>query len=407
MRLPARQASNDVQTPGQFLSSVAGHSSLQQYEGLELLRGIAAANVVVFHLSSRLDMAGLFYHGYLAVDLFFALSGFIIDKAYGRRLAEGSLTTRSFAHIRIIRLFPMILLGILIASAVDLFRPGSFSFAAHAWNVFIAAAFGMFLIPILWRTTLEHVIFPLNGPLWSLFFEAVANAVHAVVARARTSTEIFTSLMIASFIALVAGAVHHGGINFGDHPDNFWLGFPRVLFSYSAGVLIARKVQSGMFVSKWLCAALVSCMFAVPQLPYPYNAVADIAFVAIASPAVLICLIHPNNNTGDFLSRFCGEVSYPMYMIHYPIVRVAGAVLRNLPLSPVMNIAAALLITSAIAVASWIIFKLVDVPIRRWLRARNTQQVPAAYSRAPGRESQVPARVGADRLTLSPQARSD
>jgi peptidoglycan/LPS O-acetylase OafA/YrhL len=389
------------------LSSAAAHPSLQQYEGFELLRGVAAANVVVFHLSSRLDMGGLFYHGYLAVDLFFALSGFIIDKAYGRRLADGSLTARGFAEVRIIRLYPMILLGLLIAAAVDLFRAGGFSFAEHAWNVFVAAAFGMFLIPILWRTTLEHVIFPLNGPLWSLFFEGFANAVHAIVAKARTSTEIFTSLMIASFIAVVAGAVHHGGINFGDHPDNFLLGFPRVLFSYCAGVLIARKVERGIAVSKWTCAILVSLMFAIPKMSHIYNAVLDVAFVAIVSPAILLCLMHPRNNTGDLFSRICGEVSYPMYMIHYPIVRAAGAVLRNLPLSPIMNIAAALLITFGIAVASWLVFKFLDVPIRRWLRAPGVPRPPGGYLRPSGDEASAPARVAADRVAARRQARSD
>ena len=91
---------------------------------LDGLRGVASLVVVAFHLfeahaASHADQ--IINHGYLAVDFFFVLSGFVIGYAYDDRW--GRMTYRDFFKRRLIRLHPMVVMGMLIGAA-------AFSFGA-------------------------------------------------------------------------------------------------------------------------------------------------------------------------------------------------------------------------------------------------------------------------------------
>jgi peptidoglycan/LPS O-acetylase OafA/YrhL len=87
--------------------TVYAHHSFKMLDGM---RGVAAMGVVLYHLSQMLSLH-LFRAGYLAVDIFFCLSGFVIAHAYERRLL-GGLSPLRFAAIRFARFFPLIALGI-------------------------------------------------------------------------------------------------------------------------------------------------------------------------------------------------------------------------------------------------------------------------------------------------------
>src|ERR1700761_6004380 len=80
------------------------------YPALDGLRGVAAIAVMLHHFRP-LTAPWLFAHGYLAVDLFFLLSGFVIAHAYDARFRKG-LGVPAFLVIRLIRLWPMIAFGV-------------------------------------------------------------------------------------------------------------------------------------------------------------------------------------------------------------------------------------------------------------------------------------------------------
>ena len=97
------------------ISAAAFADTKPHYDILDGLRGIAALTVVWFHIfeafaTSHLDQR--INHGYLAVDFFFILSGFVIGYAYDDRWKK--MTVTEFLKRRLIRLHPMVVIGAVI-----------------------------------------------------------------------------------------------------------------------------------------------------------------------------------------------------------------------------------------------------------------------------------------------------
>jgi peptidoglycan/LPS O-acetylase OafA/YrhL len=344
------------------------------YENLDFLRGVAAFLVVLFHFSTRLELFGLFNHGYLAVDFFFALSGYVIDRAYGQRLTSGRLKLGPFFLTRVLRLFPMVVAGVALAATIDAFRPGNFSASQHVIDIFMTGAFEIFLLPFFWRTTLEDSLYPLNGPVWSLFFELIANVCHAWCLTNRVLTKALVVVLPCSFLGLIWIALHNHDIHVGPHGGNFLMGFSRVFWSYSVGVLLARN-RFGVLPSlnKWFYAALLCGLLACPDLPGGFNVGFDLLVVCIAVPLIVSGAANGvSSRQAAPFSRWCGELSYPLYMLHYPIVRVIGLVGRKFALSDAMNLALATFTAGLMSLGALLCFRAYDVPARRWLTRRAT-----------------------------------
>ena len=222
------------QTPGRDTAEIRK----THFETLDLLRGVAAFCVVLFHFSSRLEFGVLFFHGYLAVDFFFCLSGYVIFEAYYAKLASGRLKSQDFIVARLIRFMPLVIFGNLIAAVADIFRPGVFSFGEHVKDVFFILVISSLFLPNFYKTSLEDTTYPLNGPIWSLFFELIANIIFVFIAKSRyfwifVKCTIFVSLMILIYASQITGDIH-----FGPHLDFFPYAIPRVLCSFFAGVLL-------------------------------------------------------------------------------------------------------------------------------------------------------------------------
>lgn len=142
---------------------------------LDALRGVAALAVLVLHMP---PLTGLVFHAYLAVDLFFIMSGFVIAHAYERRLLAG-WSPGDFIRTRVVRLWPLYLLGTAVGAAVFAGVAGD-AVGFAVLGVLVAAAVVMMPLPL----GAEVQIFDLNRPAWSLFFEMVANVLYAAFARA-------------------------------------------------------------------------------------------------------------------------------------------------------------------------------------------------------------------------------
>src|SRR6188508_2958815 len=99
-------------------------NSKQHFEILDGLRGLAALAVVVFHFMEWVytDASKNFIgHGFLAVDFFFCLSGFVIGYAYDDRIAKMGVV--EFFKSRIIRLHPLVIAGSVLGLLAFLFDP--------------------------------------------------------------------------------------------------------------------------------------------------------------------------------------------------------------------------------------------------------------------------------------------
>ncbi len=355
------------------------------YDILDGLRGVAALLVIVYHVFECFDWTPV-PHGYLAVDFFFVLSGFVIGYAYDSRWNEG-LTVGHFFKRRLIRLHPMVVMGALIG-ALCFFLQGSVrwdgSHVSAGW-VMVAMLMGMLMLP-LWPGAAADVrgngeLFPLNGPSWSLFFEYIGNILYALLLR-RLSTRWLAAVAAVSGVLLTGIAVHDGylGVGWSMMDGGLWTGLVRMLFPYSLGMLMARvfkpvKRVRGAF---WSCAIII---FLVGCLPLAFSGVApwqnglyDALCVILVFPC-LVWLGASQLTVGTAtrrVSRFLGELSYPLYAVHYPLMYLFyahigfdGNLVPIVKMNDVWPVAIALPV--ACILLAWLCWRFYDRPIRRYL----------------------------------------
>ncbi len=327
---------------------------MRRFEILDGLRGVAAVGVLVFHLGAWTGN-NWFPHGYLAVDFFFCLSGFVLAHAYERR----DMRLSSFVRLRLIRLWPLIALSMLLGAAYGLAKllvgaPGADSVA----GVFKALLLGMLLIPSFWKShpSYEDRVFPLNSPAWSLFLEVAVNVVW-FAARGRLGARTLAVVVVASGMVLALLSIQLGTLEIGQDQQTFWLGFPRALFSFSLGLLIYRRPLKAR-VPGLILAALLLLVLISPEI----GGLFDLAMVTLIFPVIILL---GANGEGSAAWRLSGDISYPLYALHAPLWYLGsrGAEMAGLPLSvPVIA-----MIGGVIVIGSWVALKLYDEPARRLL----------------------------------------
>lgn len=313
------------------------------YPLLDGLRGTAALLVLVYHLFEGYAFAGGeavingINHGYLAVDFFFMLSGFVLGYAYDDRFRDGSLTTRSFLRRRVVRLHPMVLMGAVIGVLFFLFQGSVRWDGTPVGGELITVAFlmGILMIPCLPGMACDirgnGEMFPLNGPAWSLFFEYIGSIVYALVLRrfsnaALTMVTAVSGLCLALFLLFDVSGYGMLGIGWTLDTVNFLGGFLRMIFPFTLGLLLCRRFKPlavrGAF---WWCSLLLLLLFIVPYIPgsepFCLNGLYEIACLFLAFP--LIVVLAASGKTTDRRStqicNFFGDISYPVYIVHYPV----------------------------------------------------------------------------------------
>ena len=362
---------------------------------LDGLRGVAALAVLWYHVNEGFAFAqatngagdGLirsFNHGYLAVDFFFLLSGFVIAYAYDDRWSKG-LSIGSFFKRRLIRLHPMLIAGAIIGAITFLIQ-GGVTWSGEAVStsaVLLCLALTFLFIPSVPGGSYEvrgnGEMFPLNGPGWSLFFEYIGNICYALFMR-RMSTKVL------AFFTLLLGIAHAWffigdisqydmiGVGWTIDAVNFWGGFIRMLFPFSMGMLLARTFKprkvKGAF---WICTCALIVLFAVPYIPsgscISLNSLYEFICIAIVFPG-LVWLGACGTENGPIrkANRFLGEISYPLYIVHYPLMYIfyAWLIKNNIYTLSGCWPVALLVIVSSIALA-YLCLKFYDEPIRRRL----------------------------------------
>lgn len=361
------------------------------YNILDGLRGVAAIAVVCFHLfeafaTSHLDQG--INHGYLAVDFFFILSGFVVGYAYDDRW--GKMKPMDFIKRRIIRLHPMVVMGAIIGAIMFYFQ------GCSVWDVstvtigalFIATLLNALLIPATTGTEVRGVgeMFPLNGPSWSLFFEYIANLLYVLFIR-KFSTKALAILVFVAGCCLatfaIFGPLGDICVGFSLTGVEFTGGFSRLLFSFSAGLLLSRIFKptkiKGAF---WICSILILALLAVPRIGGAehlwMNGLYDTVCCVVFFP-LLVYLGASGKTTDKYTAQVCkflGDISYPLYMVHYPFIYLYFAWVKNenLTFQESLPGAAAVLVGSIIL--AYICLKFYDMPVRKYLTNRFLKSKP-------------------------------
>ena len=340
------------------------------YTTLDLMRGIAALAVVLYHFSDRLGMPWLMVHGYLAVDFFFIMSGFVLAEAYGQRLLDGCITIRHFITLRAVRLLPLVIIGTVFAYTLEVWRPDVGRPTLHFWEALAALFLNCFLIPTPFSSTMHQTLFPLNNAIWSLFFEMIVNAILPVWIKLRYRGQWLALGMGVSTISMVYGAAAHGSIQLGFDWSNIYFGFPRVILSFGFGLLLHTYRHMIPKVEAWMPALALCCVLAVGPLG-EYNAYYDCTSLLIILP--LITALAIGSQGGQVikrLSRIFGELSYPVYAVHAPVVRIVATLAASHHLGLLTKLALLPLSIGCIVGLSAIAYVRVDVPVRRFLTRR-------------------------------------
>ncbi len=308
------------------ISSSAFSDTKAHYDLLDGLRGVAALMVIWYHIFEGYAFAGgsiieTFNHGYLAVDFFFILSGFVIGYAYDDRWGR-NLTMKSFFKRRLIRLHPMVIMGAVL---------GAITFCIQGciqWDgthialsmIMLSLLCSIFFIPAMpgagYEVRGNGEMFPLNGPCWSLFFEYIGNILYALFIR-RLSNKALTVLTILLGIALASFAIFdvsgYGNMGVGWTLDG--IAFPVLVWLGASGTTTDKK-------------------------------------------STQIC-------------KFLGDISYPAYVIHYPFMYLFYAwLIKNQLFTLEQTWQVALCVYAWNILLAYLCLKFYDEPVRKYLARR-------------------------------------
>lgn len=380
------------------ISSSAFADTKAHYALLDGLRGVAALMVIWYHVFEGYAFAHSFdggdgliaslNHGYLAVDFFFILSGFVIGYAYDDRWEKG-LNKKNFFKRRLIRLHPMVIMGAILGTIAFCIQGGV------QWDgtsvplsmIMLSLLCMLFFIPAIpgagYEVRGNGEMFPLNGPCWSLFFEYIGNILYALFIHrlSNKALAVWTALL---GIALTAFALldvsGYGSIGVGWTLDavNFIGGSLRMLFPFSMGMLLSRHFKpvkvKGAF---WICSIVLIALFFVPYIegtePVCMNGIFEAFCILLIFPALV--WLGASGTTTDKRStqicKFLGDISFPVYVVHYPFMYLFYSWLikeQLYTLEQTWLIATGVFIWNILV--AYLCLKLYDEPVRKYLAKR-------------------------------------
>ncbi len=376
-------------------------ASKPRYEILDGLRGVAAMLVVAHHLFETYFHTAPnqpINHGYLAVDFFFVLSGFVIGYAYDDRW--DCMSTWNFFKRRLIRLHPMVIFGTLIGAALFYFGD------CQAFPFINDTPWYMVLLVLIWAFTMIPVptsmdirgwmeTNPLNGPVWSLQWEYLANILYALFIRrfSKTMLAVCVALFAAMTLILCLNIDITGWLGVRQYasytviggwsltPDQLQIGITRLLYPFFCGLLISRmgkliKVKGGF----WWCSLMVVVLLCMPWMGIDEtgdgrwtNGLYEAVCILVLFPLIVMIGAGSSVKGGksEAINKFLGDISYPIYITHFPLIYMQMAWVdkhQDAPLATHIFVSVSIFVLSiAVAYAS---FKLYDVPVRSWLRKK-------------------------------------
>ena len=347
------------------------HHGKPHFVILDGLRGVAALAIVVFHFMEWVfpDITQNFIgHGFLAVDFFFCLSGFVIAYAYDQRLEKIGL--KSFFKKRLIRLHPLVVLGTVLGVLGFLFDPFQGSSPAYdAGRLLLLFLCSLLLIPLPIMEERFFNLFSLNAPAWSLFWEYVVNIIYAIVLN-KLSRKVLLVLAILAAGGILWVSYTAGNLLGGWAGDNFWHGGVRVAYSFLAGMLIYRS--NWIIRNKLGFIALSILLLLAFMMPFSHwNWLAESLVVLLYFP--LLVALGAGSHLSQGLTKICvfsGQISYPLYMTHYFAIWIFGSYYTAK--QPAGSELVLVVIAGVIFLVgfAYLVMKWFDLPVRRWLSNR-------------------------------------
>ena len=378
-------------------------ASKPRYEILDGLRGVAAIMVIFFHcFETYIPQFGtqIINHGYLAVDFFFVLSGFVIGYAYDDRW--NMMTTWGFFKRRLTRLHPMVIAGTLVGAALFFFAPSAFpkTMSVEGWKFAFCLVMGLLMIPCGPGLDIRgwQELNSFNGPNWSLTLEYCGNILYAFIFRRLPKIALAILCVVCAFFTLDLTLGWDIFDLFPDGPQytviggwtlnaqQMYIGFTRLLYPFLCGLLISRILPGRRSESNpsgspihlkggfWWCSLALVLIFSIPCIGGK-TGIPDGIYQAVCILLLfpLIVLAGSGSMTTDKKStavcKWLGEISYPLYITHYPLMYTQMSWVKDHADAPVwMHIVLNLGVVFMSIVLAWGLLKVYDEPVREWLK---------------------------------------
>lgn len=381
--------------------------SKPRFEILDGLRGVAAMIVVAFHLFETYSPGAseqILNHGYLAVDFFFILSGFVIGYAYDDRWPR--MTQVNFYLRRLIRLQPMLVMGVFIGAIWFYFGDAPVFdkvLSTPWWMVLLIMLLSFIMFPVPpsldIRGWAENS--PLNGPQWSLLWEYIANILYASVVRrfSKVGLSIFVALSAVLTVLLCCNIDLFGLLEvrswaaytpiggWAVTADQLYIGVSRLLYPFFAGLLLYR-LGKRIVIPRYgffFCSLALALFLVFPHVggntANIWNGIYCTVAILFVFPMIVAAGAgSPLKGAKEIKAcKFLGNISYPLYITHYPLIYLQmswAARHPDAPLSTHIFVAVAVFIIS-VAVA-YALLKLYDMPVRAWLTEKFLRRNAAA-----------------------------
>src|SRR6201992_3864984 len=348
-------------------------SGKQHFEVLDALRGSASFLIVIFHVFNySFGFQGPFalvHHAYLAVDFFFALSGFVVAYAYDDRWTRMSVL--QFFRIRLIRLHPLVLIGATLGLLGYLFDP--FSKAINHTNagmLLLAYVMSLLLLPSPPVGGRHNESQALNGPAWSLMQEYLGNIAYALILR-RLRTFTLGIIFALSGLILIWVANMKGSLDGGWGYPEIWMAPLRLTVSFVMGLWLYRihgRIRHPK-VGLLALSILLIIIFQAPKFPslggISTNGLYDVACVLLLFPLIILCGAH--SQAGPGMMKFCkfsGKLSYPLYITHIPFVYIIANYASTSHPSTNTLLRWVFLVLPFVIFVAWLALKYFDEPVR-------------------------------------------
>ncbi len=345
-----------------------------ELRALTAMRGVAALAVVATHFSATgqnltaQTIPSLVPHGYMAVDFFFVLSGFIMSYTYlasfqARR--PGAYT--DFLARRVARVMPLhvsVVLIVAVLGAVDIALTGANRF-------FVSGSFAADLAANLLLLPGLGIGATFNGPAWSISTEIVAYLAFPLLVAiffAGRAVSALGGIVAVGLLVLLATRLPRLGLTYEAMPLNL----VRCLAEFSLGMLAFRAYD----------APRLRAIFAADIVAFGLAAACGLSLVlrvdlpaALMFPFLVVAFAANQGRAAALLSTrvpyFLGVVSYSIYLIHNPIrpleLGLATAMLGT-DVHPAVALGFAALGTLVVIPFAWVAYVLVEQPGRRVVR---------------------------------------
>lgn len=367
-------------------------ASKPHYEILDGLRGVAAFMVILFHFfethAGGSHITQIINHGYLAVDFFFMLSGFVIGYAYDDRWKCMNVAT--FFKRRFIRLHPMVIMGSIIGAIFYYFQEAPcFPPIEHTTvgTMLLVMLLGCTLLPlpVKWDIRGWTEMHPLNGPAWSLYYEYIGNILYALVVRKFSKLALTFLVIVAGCFTVYRCFTAPAGDIVGGWAltwEQQYVGLVRLMYPFFAGLLLSRLgwlIRIKRHTFGW-CSLILIVLLSIPRIGgeahYWMNGLYESFCILFIFP-VIVSMGAGGKVTGKYsiaICKFLGNISYPIYITHYPLIYTYTAWVSKNNASIVEGIPYMILIILGSIGLAYACLKLYDEPLRKYLVKRFLKQ---------------------------------